>query len=202
MPMLVDPKPRRLRELVPWHEFVWESSQFDASQLREIADELCSRHAAKTGSRARRELTAADQAGELQRELIRVALELGDFAAFVADPTKNTAFLILPSTWAFAEGVELDVYETIDDGIFALEASAFTPGSLEGELANKPLFVETTTMRNFLGRRPPMPRDNQGETSATIWVRRCHWWAGGGRADTQCQARLEAAHQWLRFFLM
>jgi putative transposase len=92
--MLVDPKPYSLKNLDPWRNFRARVGQLSAAELEAIADELC--HGQETAysplaKRVRQQLDGAREEDDLARELVRIALWLGDLLALASYPTKDKA---------------------------------------------------------------------------------------------------------------
>ena len=156
--MLVEPKPSSLKNLDPWRNFRERVGQLSASELEAIADELCHRQEtaySPLAKRVRQQLDAAREEDDLVRELVRIALWLGDLTAHASYPTKEKAFAIHPQVWdAMALGYH-DAYRSIEEGIFAIDEAKYRANSIERELANRPLFIKRDVANRWLQINPP-----------------------------------------------
>jgi hypothetical protein len=156
--MLVDPTPRSLRGLVRWRDFWERAAALPSAQIELKADDLCHRQEAELkafGRAIRQQLAAAREEDDLARELIRVALQVGELIAFASYPTKQTAFRTERFIWDLMASSYHDIYRSIDDGILALDLRSYRPQTIERELVNRPLFIDKAASNRWLRLRPP-----------------------------------------------
>jgi hypothetical protein len=156
--MLVNPKPRTLKDLIPWGEF-WDRVQaLSVDELNGIAAGLVARQQesyAPLANAARKQLTAAAAEGVLATGLVRVALSLGDLVAYASYPTKAKAFATEPHVWAMLPSDCFDAESSVVEGVFMLNAESPGIYNLERELAGRPLFMEKKTAYRWLRTGPP-----------------------------------------------
>ncbi len=157
--MLVDPKPYSLKNLDPWRNFRARVGQLSAAELEAIADELC--HGQETAysplaKRVRQQLDGPREEDDLARELVRIALWLGDLLALASYATKDKAFAIDSKVWDVMALDYHDAYRSIEEGIFAIDDAKCGANKLERELAYRPLFISRDVANRWLRiDRPP-----------------------------------------------
>jgi hypothetical protein len=156
--MLVAPKPCSLKNLDAWRDFWSRVARLSAAKLEALSVELC--HRQETAHyhlvhSVRQQLDAARAGDDLARELVRVALWLGDLTAFASYPTKDKAFAIDSSVWDVMALGYHDAHRSIEDGIFAINCAKYRANSIERELANRPLFINGGVADRWLRIGPP-----------------------------------------------
>jgi hypothetical protein len=161
--MLVAPKPCSLTNLDAWRDFWSRVDRLSAAQLEALSVELCHRQETAHSHlvhRVRQQLDAARSEDDLARELVRVALWLGDLVAYASYPTKDKTFTIDTKVWDVMALGYHDAYRSIEDGVFAIDCAKYRANSIERELANRPLFINRGVANRWLRIMQPVGRSN------------------------------------------
>ena len=156
--MLVDPTPCSLKNLDAWGTFWARVGLLSAANLETIARELCRSQEnaySPLAASVRQQLNAGRADDGFARELIRIALWLGDLTAYVSYPTKKIAFAVEPTVWDVMALGYHDARRSLEDGIFAINGAKYPANTIERELANRPLFVNRGVANRWLRIRPP-----------------------------------------------
>lgn len=162
--MLVDPTPRSLKNLDAWKNFWARVRLLKPAQLEAKAIDLCLQQEkayAPVASNIRRQLKLARAEEDLARELVRIALWVGDLKAYASYPTKDKAFPIDPEVWGDMGRDYHDAHRSIEEGIFAIDSARWGPNSIERELANKPLFIAKEGAIGWLRIRPSLAQQSK-----------------------------------------
>ena len=169
--MLVDPKPCSLKNLDAWANF-WERVRLlQPAELEAKATDLCLRQEkeyAPAARNIRRQLKLARTGDDLDRELVRIALWLGDLTAWASYPTKDKAFAIHPEVWGDMGRDYHDAHRSIEDGIFAIDRAKYRANAIERELADRPLFIKGDVANRWLRINPPSGAQQRKIANAII----------------------------------
>ena len=159
-----------MKNLVAWANFWARVRLLQPAELEAKATELCLRQEkayAPAVENIQRQLKIARAEDDLARELVRIALWLGDLAAFASYPTKEKAFAIDTKVWdEMALGYH-DAHRSIEDGIFAIDCAKYRANAIERELADRPLFIKGDVANRWLRIKPPSLAE-QRETAESI----------------------------------
>ena len=169
--MLVDPRPCSLKNLDAWANFWARLRLLRPAELEAKATDLCLRQEkayAPAVENIQRQLKIARAEDDLARELVRIALWLGDLAAFASYPTKEKAFAIDTKVWdEMALGYH-DAHRSIEDGIFAIDCAKYRANAIERELADRPLFIKKDVANRWLRINPPSGAQQRKIANAII----------------------------------
>lgn len=167
--MLVNPKPCSLSNFEPWRTFQAHVDELRPAALEAIADRLCREQEKAYPPLAkcvRQQLAAAREDDDLAREIVRIALSLGDFTAYASYPTKGKAFAIDAKVWDVMAFGYHDACRSIDEGIFAIDLAKCRANKLDPELACSPLFINKGVANFWLEIKPS--GEQQRETAKAI----------------------------------
>lgn len=169
--MIINPAPHPLSRLIPWDEFWYPVSQLGEERLLIIEDQIIQKQAEVFPSLAagkRKQLMSAREDNDYRRELVRVALTIGELTAFACYPLNDKGFEIRRFVWDFADAVGHDAYRSIDEGELALEPGAVRSNSLASQLANQPLFVRNDDKYRWLDVKTPSEADQHRIAQSVI----------------------------------
>ena len=174
--MLADPTPCSLKTLDAWRDFWARVDRLSAAELEALAVELCRQQEkayAPAAEIARRQLVVARAEDDLARELVRVALWLGDLVAYASYPTKAKAFAIDTKVWDVMALDYHDAHRSIEDGIFAINTK-YPMNPHERELANRPLFINRGLANRWLRIKPPSSAQQRKTAKAIVKYHKDH----------------------------
>jgi len=157
MPTLVNPEPRDVRVMERWSASRERVHAWPLEKLRARAAQLCATHfpdSTLLRKALERDLADGDEEGNLADVLILAALRTGELTAFIFLPPSAHCFALERFFWSTFFRRE-DALKAIEDGDAPWPLRDFVPQSIEGRLADCPLFASKAEVKALLKLKPP-----------------------------------------------
>ncbi len=151
----IDPEPVSVKTMATWSSFTdqlqaWELRQLKERAIQFIEDQTTAYR--RLGQKLKRDLKQASN-DELGEELILAALKVGAIRAYASFPPSIQCYKIEPYFWDLVVS-HPEAIDAIREGICPDELMKFSDQTLERDLANRPLFIDKSNLKQFLKLRP------------------------------------------------
>jgi hypothetical protein len=157
MPKLVNPEPRNVRNMERWSAFRERIHAWPLEKMRGRAAQFSDTHfpdSALLRKALKSSLARGDAEGNLADVLILAALRTGELTAFIYLPPSTHCFALERFFWSTFFQRD-DALKAVEEGDAPWPLRDFVPQSIEGRLADCPLFVSKAEANAFLKLKPP-----------------------------------------------
>ena len=167
---LIDPALVGGNGLVPLRRVLQDIQGLSSEQRNALGDALCTAQEAvhpPFAARTRERLQNAEADGDLDIQLLDVALVLNELKAYALRPNTNSLYGV-KSSWWNSIGSSLEREQSIKGGIWAVNRAVFKEQTPEWEVAHRPLYVMEKVAKRLLQPRPPSEAQLRREAQAII----------------------------------